>query len=160
MKEKIIRFLSHIGAIQALYAGKGVIIMLHRVAHINPNRILANEHLKVSPEFLESFIKQAKQAGYHFISLDTLIEGFSTNQLPKKFMIITLDDGYKDNITYGYPIFKALDVPFCIYVTTSFPESCHNMWWFGLEDYLLKNDEITINTINGGGASKLIVATA
>ena len=34
----------------------------------------------------------------------------------KKFVSITLDDGYANNYEIAYPIFKKYHVPFCIYV--------------------------------------------
>lgn len=152
-KKYIIDSLSKIEWIKAYYRGYGLILMLHRIAPINPRKLPINEALKVSPEFLESFIIESKKQGYYFISLDELCDDLTHNRLKSKFLCITIDDGYKDNLQYGYPIFHAYNVPFCIYVCTSFPESSHNMWWFGLEDYLLDND--TIDMPNGGGQREI-----
>ncbi len=116
--------------------------MLHRIAPFE-DKLSPNENMKVSPEFLESFITQALDLKYHFLSLDELYDGLVHNDLPEYFICFTIDDGYKDNLTFGYPIFAKYNIPFCIYVCTSFPESSHNMWWFALEDHLLKHDNIT-----------------
>lgn len=121
-----------------------MVLMLHRIAPFEP-KLAPNENMKISPEFLESFIIESKAQGYHFINLDELYDGLLSNNLKQNFLCFTIDDGYKDNLTYGAPIFTKHNVPFCIYVCTSFPESNHNMWWFALEDYLLKNDSMRFN---------------
>lgn len=141
---KIRDTLSQFKSIQRFFKGKGMIVMLHRIAPFE-DKLSPNEHMKVSPEFLESFITQALDSKYHFISLDELHEGLLHNDLPEYFICITIDDGYKDNLTFGYPIFAKYNIPFCIYICTSFPESSHNMWWFALEDYLLKHSNIIYN---------------
>ncbi|WP_104694809.1 polysaccharide deacetylase family protein [Helicobacter equorum] len=123
-----------------VFEGNAAILMLHRIAPIDSNKLPINEALKVSPEFLETFIKEAKQQGYTFVSLDELTCNLKDSRSFNKLLCITIDDGYKDNLTYGYPIFDSYRVPFCIYICTSFPESTHNMWWFALEDYILEND--------------------
>ena len=139
---KIRHTLSRFEPIQNLFKGKGMIVMLHRIAPFE-DKLSPNEAMKVSPEFLESFITQALDLNFHFISLDRLYEGLVHNDLPEYFICFTIDDGYKDNLTFGYPIFAKYNIPFCIYICTSFPESSHNMWWFALEDYLLKHDHIS-----------------
>lgn len=136
--------LSALKCVQNFFKGSGVILMLHRIAPFEA-KLSPNENMKVSPEFLENFIVDCLDGGYHFISLDELIFGLLHKNLPKYFICISIDDGYKDNLTYGYPIFAKYDIPFCIYVCTSFPESSHNMWWFALEDHLLAHDSITLD---------------
>ncbi|PAF43792.1 polysaccharide deacetylase family protein [Helicobacter sp. 11S03491-1] len=142
LKSQIINKLSNFWRVQKIYQGKAIILMLHRIAPLNPHKLPANENMKVSPEFLENFIVHARKEGYNFISLDSLYEDLCKNTLKDKSLIITIDDGYKDNLEFGYPIFAKHDVPFCIYVCTSFPQREHNMWWFGLEDYLLTHHRV------------------
>lgn len=147
--------LSRLKSVQYFFKGKGVILMLHRIAPFE-DKLSPNEHMKVSPEFLESFILQALDSHYHFISLDDLYEGLLHDNLPEYFICITIDDGYKDNLTFGYPIFAKYNIPFCIYVCTSFPESSHNMWWFALEDYLLEYDSIFYNNTKYNISTKIL----
>ena len=46
---------------------------------------------------------------------------------------MTLDDGYRDNKEWAYPIFRRQEVPFAIYVPTSFPDRLGQLWWLALE---------------------------
>lgn len=124
--------------------GLGTIIMLHRVSEYNEENIKYNEHLKVSPKYLEETIIKLKQMDYEFISLDELYIKSRENDFNKKFVVFTLDDGYKDNFENAYPIFKKYDIPFCIYISSSFIDKTAILWWYMIEEIILKNNEIVL----------------
>lgn len=126
-------------------SGMATVFMLHRVYPFESSKLLPNENLKVSPDYLEKFILGAKSKGYSFISLDTLHNALLNNEKMSKAIVLTLDDGYLDNFTYAYPIFKKHEIPFAIYVTTSFPDKTAILWWYTLEDIVIQNDSITLN---------------
>ncbi|WKJ88628.1 polysaccharide deacetylase family protein [Methylomonas montana] len=128
----------------SLYKGIATIIMLHRVFPLEPNKLPPNENLKVSPEFLETFIVGALHRGYAFVSLDDLHNILSMDTKASKLIVMTLDDGYADNFTYAYPIFKKFNIPFVIYVTTSFPDKSVILWWHVLEDMIAQSDSISL----------------
>ena len=127
------------------FSGMATILTLHRVYPIDKNRLSCNEGLKISPEFLEKFIIDCRSKGYDFISLDELFLILKNKQKVKKKIIFTIDDGYKDNYTHAYPVFKKYKVPFTIYLTTSFPEGSAVLWWYILEDLILEKDQIKLN---------------
>ncbi len=123
----------------------GIIYMLHRCSPFDDGCLFPNENMKVSPEFLKKFILEKKKT-HEFISLDELENRLKSGTNNKqKFIVMTFDDGYKDNLTYAYPVFKELNVPFTIYVTTSFPDRTAFLWWFILEDILISNTVITLS---------------
>ena len=125
--------------------GFGTVYMLHRVCPHNPKALHPNEILKISPEFLEKFIIK-EQKKYDFISLDCLAEIIHSGIKPERpFICFTLDDGYKDNLEYAAPIFENYKVPYAIYVTTCFPDKTAFLWWFILEDIIIKNSSIKLS---------------
>lgn len=139
------KLLSSLPFVKSYFHGKAAILMLHRIAPIDSARLPENENLKIDPVLLDNFITQAKQEGYNFISLDDFfIKLTNSSFIDKRNLILTIDDGYRDNYTYGFPIFKKHQIPFCIYLCTSFLDT-PNMWWFSLEDFLLQNTSIMIN---------------
>jgi peptidoglycan/xylan/chitin deacetylase (PgdA/CDA1 family) len=148
MKQKLIKFLYSIPFINNYYSGIVTIFMLHRVDNFEEDKLYPNENMKVSPEFLENFIIELKNDGYEFISLDNLHEILQNQEKVNKKIVFTLDDGYKDNYTKAYPIFKKHNVPFTIYVTTSFPNKTAILWWYALEKLIIENIEIKINDKN------------
>ncbi|GHT90452.1 polysaccharide deacetylase [Alphaproteobacteria bacterium] len=119
--------------------------MLHRIDYIDPARIYYNEHLKISPDYLEDLLKYAKSLGCSFVSLDELQEIITKRKKARKIISVTLDDGYRDNFTNGLAVFKSLDVPFCIYVATGMVEKQFIYWWYVLEDLILANHTLVIN---------------
>jgi peptidoglycan/xylan/chitin deacetylase (PgdA/CDA1 family) len=123
----------------------GTIYMLHRCSPINRENLYWNEHMKVSPEFLRNFLLDQSKA-HEFISLDTLSElQKSGKRLKKPFMIMTFDDGYRDNYEYALPIFDKMHIPFTVYVTNSFPDKKAFLWWYMLGHILQKNDCLVLS---------------
>ena len=124
----------------------GVVFMLHRVANYDKTRLKPNEDLKVSPSFLQKTIDKYRKAGFVFISLDELydiIMGKTT--IDKPFIAFTLDDGYLDNFTTAYPIFKSNNIPFCIFVATDFPDKKAILWWYSIEELILSHNNILLS---------------
>lgn len=121
----------------------GYVLMLHRVGEINPKGIADNENMKVTPDYLEHFILEV-QKKYDIISLSAILERLRTKH-KRKFVCFTFDDGYKDNLTLGYPIFKKHNVPFTIFTTACFPNRTALLWWFKVEDLLQKNDTVALS---------------
>jgi peptidoglycan/xylan/chitin deacetylase (PgdA/CDA1 family) len=125
------------------YAGLGQIIVLHRVLPKSNVIRVRNTGIEISPEQLEEIILFYQKNNYHFISIDQLPTYIKENK--GKFVIFTLDDGYIDNLTIAYPIFKKYAVPFTIYITTDFPERKAVLWWYLLEELLLKHTQLKFN---------------
>ena len=145
-KSFIKKILKRSTIIQKFFSGIATILTLHRVEKINSNRLPANENMKVSPEFLEAFIINSKKQGYNFISLDDLYEQLIKREVKTRpQLLITFDDGYADNFKHAYPVLKKHNIPFTIYVTTSFPDNSSILWWFVLEDLILENNNIIVN---------------
>jgi peptidoglycan/xylan/chitin deacetylase (PgdA/CDA1 family) len=133
-----------------LYGGIGYILMLHRVCPPVPGiRLVDNAGMEMTPKKLEAIIRFFKNRDYEFISPDQLVERLPNKNNKRKFVIFTFDDGYADNYLHAYPVFKKHDVPFTIYVTTSFPDREAILWWYLLEDLLLEKDRLVIKTGSG-----------
>ena len=94
----------------------GEVWMLHRVCrNYTPDNFLRN--YEISQEGLEKKIVEYRQKGYEFVSMEEAYARMSERHSRKGcFVAITLDDGYEDNYSVAYPIFKKYSVPFCIYV--------------------------------------------
>jgi peptidoglycan/xylan/chitin deacetylase (PgdA/CDA1 family) len=127
------------------YRGMASIIALHRVGEADPSRLPFNEEMKISPLVLENLILSLKARGHQFISIDALWRHLVEGRPVEKAVVFSLDDGYLDNYTQAYPLFKKHGVPFTLYLTSSFPDQTAKMWWFALEDLLLSSDEIRLS---------------
>lgn len=127
-----------------LYSGRGQILMFHRIIPACKRKRIHNHlSLEVDPVHLEQIIAYFKKRNYHFISLDALPDWLRENtNSGRQFVVFTFDDGYRDNLNYAYPILKKHNIPFVIYVTTSFPDGHAVIWWYMIEDLILNNDRI------------------
>lgn len=124
----------------------GVVFMLHRVSERIDGHLPNNEHLKVSPSFLENVIVKYKKAGFSFLSLDQLYDIISEKKdIHKPFVCFTMDDGYLDNYENAYPIFKKYNIPFAIFVSTDFPDRKAVLWWYVIEELILNSEEIQLS---------------
>jgi peptidoglycan/xylan/chitin deacetylase (PgdA/CDA1 family) len=56
------------------------------------------------------------------ISMEDLLGGIKSKSLPKNPVIITFDDGFKDNLTTALPILEKYGTPATVYITTGFVE--------------------------------------
>lgn len=133
-----------------LFGGNGYILALHRVCPPGPGtRLQANAGMEMTPKKLEAIIQFFRNHDYKFISLDQLVERLPNRKNKRKFVVFTFDDGYVDNYLHAYPVLKKHDVPFTIYITTSFPDKKAILWWYILEDLLLEKNRIVIKTGTG-----------
>ena len=60
----------------------------------------------------------------------------------RRFVCLTIDDGYRDTLQWAYPILKRQQVPFAVYVPTSFPDRLGELWWLALEAVVARNERI------------------
>lgn len=126
------------------YGGHVSIALLHRVSQKHSDEINPLNFLSVSQEHLERYILKKKKEGWNFISIDELFNNFDHLTRSGRHMLITLDDGYRDNYTCGYPIFKKHNIPFIIYVSNSFPEKKADLWWEVLANIALRKNIIKL----------------
>lgn len=113
---------------------EGEIWMLHRVVE-QQSEAKEQRELEVTPQWLEREINSYKQKGYRFVSLD---------ELPCRgpWVVVTFDDGYRDNYTLAYPLLKRLGVPFTIYVTTGLIDNKMEAWWYAGQALGMSLDEL------------------
>lgn len=126
-----------------VYGGVGHILMFHRVLPDRQEpRIHNHLSLEITPEHLETLVHFLRKKGLEFISMDEVYERLVQGKFDQRFVALTFDDGYRDNLEQAHPILSKHKVPFTIYVTTNFPDRQAILWWYLLEDYLLSRDRV------------------
>ena len=127
------------------YVPIGGILMLHRVDLPDVNGILYNQHLKMSPTTIERMVGYARKHKCRFVSLEEMAEAIRLKKNVRKWIAVTLDDGYRDNYLNGTSVFQRLQVPYTIYVCTKIVKGEMLYWWEILEKLVLNNDKIVLN---------------
>jgi peptidoglycan/xylan/chitin deacetylase (PgdA/CDA1 family) len=125
-----------------LVGGVGAILTLHHVRPARPDAFQPNRLLEVTPAFLEGLLKQLKRSALDVISLDEMHRRFISGEFKRRFVCITFDDGYKDLMQWAYPLLKKYQMPFALYIPTSFPDRLGELWWVALEAVIAQNNRI------------------
>ena len=131
-----------------LVGGVGAILTLHHVRPARPDAFQPNHLLEITPAFLERLLVRLKRAALDVISLDEMHARYISDDFNRRFVCITFDDGYKDLMRYAYPLLKKYQLPFALYIPTSFPDRLGELWWVTLEAVIARNSRIGI-VING-----------
>jgi peptidoglycan/xylan/chitin deacetylase (PgdA/CDA1 family) len=131
-------------ALRGFVGGIGAILTLHHVRLPRPEAFQPNRLLEVCPTFLESTIDRLLHSGVDFVDLDEMHRRLTERDFSRRFVCITLDDGYRDNRRWAYPIFKQFGVPFAIYLPTSFAEGRGELWWIVLERVVAANKRLHV----------------
>ena len=91
------------------------VLMYHKVS---PGK---KEKYRISPERFTNQMEYLSKKGYQTISPDELLGVVRKRRiLLEKSVLITFDDGYKDNFTYAYPILKEYNFKATIFLVTQY----------------------------------------
>lgn len=137
--------------------GRGVIFTLHHVRPHVAQPFEPNEHLEITPEFLDAALRRLKRDGYRFVPLDAVPSLSADLGDDRPFAAFTLDDGYRNNLAHALPVFERHRAPFTVFITQGFAEGSHSIWWETLA--LLLNREKIVQFDFGRGRETLPLDT-
>lgn len=132
IKDIILRLLSFIGIFRIfalLNQNKLIVLMYHGITK-NHERLGIEDYGVNHLDYLE-FQKQMKYLSKHYnvISADDLRRNvLEAKPLPKRAVLITFDDGYKNNYTAAFPILKSFEFPAIIFVSPGFISQERPLW--------------------------------
>lgn len=109
-----------------------IVLMYHGVADDNVN-IANNIWLQVKTSDFKKQMEYIKE-NYNPIHLDNIGEEFSSK---KPNIVVTFDDGYRNNYINAFPILKQLGIPATIFTVTSMIDS-NDIFWFDRLRVVLK----------------------
>ncbi len=130
--------------LRPLVSGVGAILMLH---HVKPPRLepfQPNRFLEITPAFLEDVVKRLRRGGVDLVPIAEARRRLVEGDFRRRFVVITFDDGYRDNLAWAYPILRKHEVPFTVYVPTSFPDRVGEIWWVALERVIARSQRIGV----------------
>jgi peptidoglycan/xylan/chitin deacetylase (PgdA/CDA1 family) len=134
--------------------GTAVVLIYHRVAAMERDPQL----LAVTPENFDEQMR-VLAAGYRAISLDDLVSAVRRRRVPDRAVVVTFDDGYRDNLTIAEPILAAYGIPATVFVSSGYASSQHEFWWDELERLVLAPgtlpERVAVETSGGDFESTL-----
>jgi peptidoglycan/xylan/chitin deacetylase (PgdA/CDA1 family) len=127
-----------------IYGGIGSILALHRVVpEAERSRIKSNRALEITPEDLDAMLNMLREKGMAFVSMDDVPVRLRAGR--GRFVAITLDDAYRDNLVHALPVFRRHQVPFTVNATRGFCEATESVWWLTLEEVLHGRDRLSVS---------------
>lgn len=97
------------------------VLMYHYLSAPPPDANIYRQDLSVSPELFAAHLDAMQQAGYVAVSpydlLAHLVQGAA---LPEKPVLITFDDGYRDNYENAFPLLRERNMTAAFFVVTDF----------------------------------------
>jgi len=129
-------------ALRPFLGGVGAILTLHHVRPPRHGRFQPNRLLEVQPRFLEDVAAMLRTTDVDLISLGDMHRRMVAGDFERRFVCVTIDDGYRDTLEWAYPILKKEQIPFTVYIPTSFPDRLGELWWVALEEVVARNDRI------------------
>jgi peptidoglycan/xylan/chitin deacetylase (PgdA/CDA1 family) len=108
------------------------------------HKVCANgtaDMLTVPANVLESQLYYLQQEGYHTILLSELVSHIRQGSpLPEKPVLISFDDGYRDNYTTAYPIFERFGMKANIFLVPAYLQEAANKETRSASPYLRLED--------------------
>ena len=137
-----------------------IILMYHRIVDTGANDYLFKNasvhhdvtHLRKELSFLNKSVS--------IISMDELVEHVNV-QMPfqKPTVVLTFDDGYRDNYELAFPLLRRYSMPAIVYVTTGLTGTKSMTWADQLEFALLMTKEPVLQVAELTGTRPLEIST-
>lgn len=133
-----------------MFGGKNIILAYHSLSETDPGK--RSDCGYVSPRQripLNLFEKQLHWLSQFadFVSLSDIVTSASSDRWR---VAVTFDDGYRDNIEFGLPLFRRYEVPVTWFLSTRFIEERDYLPWWDLVDYMMQHVhgrvEVTIDS--------------
>ena len=117
-----------------------VVLMYHRFEQ--PEHPSTN----IDKELFAKQMNYLKENKFKVLPLTDLIDIFENNKpIPKKAVLITIDDGFKSVYTNAFSILKGFNFPFSVFISTKYVSNSHNsdfMSWDMLKEIKNNGGEI------------------
>lgn len=151
MKTLAITVLDMSGAARLLkpfYAGRGAILAFHRVLPDDAPVFVPGMAVRVRQ--LRQTLQYVVKNDLEIIPLDEVPERLRhASRGARRFVAITLDDGFRDNLLHGLPVFRELNAPFTIFPATGFVDRTLGSSLAFTEALLLHTDRIELKDPDG-----------
>jgi peptidoglycan/xylan/chitin deacetylase (PgdA/CDA1 family) len=110
-----------------------IILRYHRISELAPDP----HALCVAPDFFAAHLEILSRLGRP-MSLRQLVASLRNGPLPRRAVVITLDDGYADSLSHAKPLLERYGVPATVFVISGFLGCRREFWWDELETLLLQ----------------------
>ena len=128
------------------YTGIGSCLLYHRVTTESKFSKSHNPSMSITLPITE-FEQQIEHISknYNCVALPDAVERLAAGTLSNGTIIVTFDDGYRDNLLHALPVLERHGVPATIFVATGLIDGTCIPWWYEQEAILKKLDAVEIS---------------
>ncbi|MCK1636926.1 polysaccharide deacetylase family protein [Bradyrhizobium sp. 157] len=130
-------------ALRRIFAGRAAILMFHEIQQDCRSELMAG----TSVDVFEHALRWLRQEGWEIVSLEACIERLAMDPEPRRYAVLTFDDGYRDNVSTALPILERNNAPFTMYVPTGALTRTLQSWWLGLRELFRSKDKVAIDAM-------------
>ena len=106
----------------------------------------------ISSELFEKHLKLIKENNFNVINLENFLDILiNKKEIPKKTLVITVDDAFRSFYEFGFPLLKKYNFPFSVFVSTasiSKNKGSDFMSWEMLKDIQQYNGMVFNHTVD------------
>lgn len=125
--------------------GLGAILTFHRVAETPQDEFDPQAGLRIAPAFLDIVLACIEREGFDIVTMDEALRRLAAaarGERPRRFAVLSFDDGYRDTFIAALPILRRRRAPFIVHVTTGFADRSARLWWVELEESIRRLDHV------------------
>ena len=127
--------------IRRFYGGWGSAMMFHRLLP-DPDQVLGQD-ICFSRRDLTAMLRFCSARGIDVVDIDEALRRLREGDR-RYFLVLTFDDGYRDNLRYVLPVMETFGLPFTVFVCSGMIERSLDYWWGGLVELFERNDVVEI----------------
>ena len=102
-----------------------------------------NQDIRCSVAYLDAVLRTCRKHGISVVDMDEALERL-IQPAAGRFVVMTFDDGYRDNVTAALPIFERYNLPLVVYPAVGLITRQAFYWWGGLVELLKRSDSVDI----------------
>lgn len=124
--------------------GRGMILMFHHVRPARDEPFQPNKLLEITPEHLDRTLALVHRLGFDLVGMDAIPDRLRRPD-GHPFVVLTFDDGYRDNVEHAQPVLRRHGAPWTMFVTADYASGQGHLWWLELEEVVRRSDRIVLD---------------
>jgi peptidoglycan/xylan/chitin deacetylase (PgdA/CDA1 family) len=106
------------------------VLTYHRVADPEANRWLHPRLVSATPEVFARHLGLLARS-YRVVSMQAVLDAAAGGApLPRRAVLLTFDDAYRDFLDHAWPLLRQHDLPATLFVPTAYPDDpARSFWW-------------------------------
>jgi peptidoglycan/xylan/chitin deacetylase (PgdA/CDA1 family) len=110
-----------------------IVLVYHRVAELASDPQLLSVTPRHFQEHLEILRRECRPT-----SLEAFGDVLRNRKVPERTVVVTMDDGYADNLFAAKPMLESFDIPATVFIAAGYVGSRREFWWDELERVFLQ----------------------